>query len=182
VACSTGDQILLDSNAAVGENFRVAARASLRALRDRVEAEFAFLVADHGCRTRGRFVPGGMELFYWNTAAGVRVSTQAREEFAAHLCPWPEADFPPRIHGHDGRLRRIEWFDALDAVKLVTGRRPKFTTEELFGNDPAVIAAYASALRGPCQPLLHGDQSLWPRLRRQRTARIARNERAVRGI
>jgi hypothetical protein len=144
-----------------------------RELRDRVEAAFDFLVSDHNCRKRGRFIVGGMEIFYWNGTTGVRASVQSREEFVVHLCPLPEGGFPPRADEPYASQRRVEWFDAFDVVKLVTGRRPQFTVQQLYGNDPAVIAAYSSALEGPCRPLLVGDEGLWARLRRQRTARIA---------
>lgn len=134
---------------------------------------FNFLVADFACRKRGRFIAGGMEIFYWNMTTGVRASAQHREEFVVHLCPLPEGGFPPRADEHHASRRRIEWFDAFDAVKLVTGRRPRFDTQQLYGNDLVVIAAYSSALRDPCRPLLLGDEGLWARLRRQRRARIA---------
>jgi hypothetical protein len=144
-----------------------------RDLRDRVESAFDFLVAQHNCCKRGRFIPGGMEVFYWNATTGVRASVQTREEFAVHLCPLPEAGFPPRTDEPYVSLRRVEWFDAFDAVKLIGGQRPQFSTQQLYGNDPTVIAAYSSALKGPCRQLLNGDEGLWSRLRRQRTARIA---------
>src|SRR5262249_46846155 len=114
-----------------------------------------------------------MEVLYWNATTGVRASVHTREEFAVHLCPLPEGGFPPRADDPYVSLRRVEWFDAFDAVKLITGRRPQFSTQQLYGNDPAVIAAYSSALKGPCRPLLNGDEGLCARLRRQRTARIA---------
>jgi hypothetical protein len=151
-----------------------------RELRDRVEAAFDFLVKDHNCRKRGRFVAGGMEIFYWNATTGIRASVQSREEFVVELCPLPEGSFPPRADERYASRRRIEWFDAFDVVKLVTGRRPRFTAQQLYGNDPAVIAAYSSALKGPCWPLLVGDEGLWARLRRQRTARIAHPARRTR--
>lgn len=90
-----------------------------------------------------------------------------------HLCPLPEAGFPPYADEGYASERRIEWFDAFDAVKLVTGRRPRFDAQQLYGNDQTVIAAYSSALRDSCRPLLLDDGGLWARLRRQRTARIA---------
>jgi hypothetical protein len=148
-----------------------------RELRDRVEAALDFLVTDHNCRKRGRFIAGGMEIFYWNATTGVRASIETREEFVVHLCPLPEGRFPPPANEHYASRRRIEWFDAFDVVALVTGRRPRFTAEQLYGNDPAVVTAYSSALSGPCRPLLVGDEGLWARLRRQRTARIAYRER-----
>jgi hypothetical protein len=144
-----------------------------RELRDRVEAAFDFLVTDHKCRKRGRFVAGGLEIFYWNQTTGVRASVQTRAEFIVHLCPLPEGGFPPRADEHYASRRRIEWFDAFDVVKLATGRRPQFSAQQLYGNDPAVIGAYSSTLKGPCQPLLAGNEGQWARLRRQRTARIA---------
>ncbi|MEV6810856.1 hypothetical protein [Micromonospora sp. NPDC051296] len=109
-----------------------------------------------------------MEIFYWNETTGVRASVQAREEFVVHLCPLPDEGFPPRADKRHGSRRHIEWFDAFDVVALVTGRRPRFAGQQLFGNDPAVVAAYSSALRGPCQPLLLGDEGLWERLRTAR--------------
>ncbi|MEE6259110.1 hypothetical protein [Plantactinospora sonchi] len=142
-----------------------------RELRTRCEAEFDFLVVEHGCRRRGRFCRGGFEIFYWNRTTGVRVTVEFREEFVVHLCPLPEGRFPPRVDEHGGR-RRIEWYDAFDAVKLVTKRRPRFDQRQLFENHPAVIAAYADALRGPCQSLLRGEEEMWARLRRQIRARI----------
>jgi hypothetical protein len=151
-----------------------------RELRDRVEAGFDFLVSDHDCRKRGRFIAGGMEIFYWNATTGIRTSVQAREEFVVHLCPLPDGGFPPRADEPYASRRRIEWFDAFDVVELVTGQRPQFTTEQLYGNDPAVIAGYTSALKGPCQPLLVGDDRLWAGLRRQRMARIAHRSGRIR--
>ena len=35
------------------------------------------------------------------------------------------------------------------------------------------VFAYADALRGPCRPMLDGETAMWPRLRKQREARIA---------
>lgn len=144
-----------------------------RELRHRVEAVFDFLVTDHRCRRRGRFIAGGMEIFFWNSTTGVRASVQTREEFAVHLCALPEGSFPPRSDEHYASRRRIEWFDAFDVVKLVTGRRPQFNPQQLYGNDPLVIIAYADALKGPCRPLLQGEASMWARLRRQQAARFA---------
>lgn len=114
-----------------------------------------------------------MEIFYWNATTGVRASVQTREEFVVHLCPLPDGGFPPPADEHYASRGRIEWFDAFDMVTLAIGRRPRFTARQLYGNDPAVVMAYSSALRGACQPLLVGDESLWARLRRQRAARIA---------
>ncbi|MFY1686910.1 hypothetical protein [Plantactinospora sp. WMMB782] len=142
-----------------------------RELRARCEAEFDFLVVEYGCRRRGRFCSGGFEIFYWNGTTGVRVKVEYREEFTVLLCPLPEGRFPPRIGEYD-RQPRIEWHDAFDVVKLVTGRRPRFDRRQLYGNHPAVIAAYADALRGPGQALLRGEAELWARLRRQIRARI----------
>jgi hypothetical protein len=86
--------------------------------------------------------------------------------------------FPPRVDDYVAN-RKIEWFDAWDVERLVTGRRlwTRFSSEQLYGPDLAVIAAYAEALRGPCRPLLSGDAAMWERLRRQRRARIASNLR-----
>jgi hypothetical protein len=143
-----------------------------RELRGRIEAAFDFLVTDHRCRKRGRFIAGGMEIFYWNATTGVRASVQTREEFVVHLCPLPEGGFPPSADEPYTSQRRNEWFDAFEVLELVTGRRPQFNVQQLYGNDPVVIAAYSSALQGPCQPLLLGDEGLWARLRRRRTARV----------
>lgn len=122
-----------------------------------------------------------MEVFYWNATTGVRASAQPREEFAVHLCPLPEEGFPPpRLSMRDADRRYIEWFDAFDVVKLVTGRRPRFDVRELCGKDPVVIVAYADALRSPCRSLPQGETSMWTRLRRQRTARIAYRLRPAR--
>lgn len=147
-----------------------------RELRTRCETEFDFLVAEHGCRRRSRFHPGGFEIFYWNRTTGVRVRVEPREEFVVHLCPLPEGRFPPRADEY-GASRRIEWYDAFDMVELATGRRPRFDPGQLYGNDPAVITAYADALRGPCRSLLCGEDAVWVPLRRQRRARIASWER-----
>jgi hypothetical protein len=161
------------SMAAATKNHGMTVRPGQRELRARVEAAFDFLTVEHDCRKRGRFVPGGMEILYWNTTTGIRVSVQAREEFVAHLCPLSRGGFPPGSDRSGADRSRIEWFDAFDAVKLVTGRRPRLNSQQLYGNDPAIIAAYASAIQGPCWPLLSVDNQLWTRLRRQRTARIA---------
>jgi hypothetical protein len=97
---------------------------------------------------------------------------QYRDPFTVDVCPLPEGRFPPRIDEYGAR-QRIEWYDVFDALKLLIGRRPRFDVRQLYGNDPVVIAAYADALRGPCQSLLHGDAVAWNRLRRQRRARLA---------
>ena len=144
----------------------------LRELRSLCERQFDSLVSEHGCRRRGRFIAGGFEVFYWNAITGVRVLVQSRDPFTVDLCPMPAAKFPPRP-GEYGARRRIEWYDAFDVVTLVSGRRPQFTPRELYGHDPVVIAAYADAVHGPCQSLLHGDPTLWARLRAQREARVA---------
>jgi hypothetical protein len=143
-----------------------------RELRALCESQFDFLISDHGCKRRGRFISGGLEVFYWNAVTGVRVLVQYRDPFTVDVCPMPERRFPPRPEEYGAR-QRIEWFDSFDVVKLVTGRRPRFSTRQLYGSDPEVIAAYADAIRGPCEPLLSGDPVLWSRLRRQRRARIA---------
>ena len=149
--------------------------------RARIEAALDFLVTDFGCRKRGRFIrSGGVEVFYWNAAAGVRAHVESREEFTVQLCPMPDVPFPPRVDDYLAN-RKIEWFDAWDVERLVTGRRlwKRFGVEQRYGTDEAVIAAYAEALRGSCHPLLGGDPALWERLRRQRRARIASNLRRI---
>jgi hypothetical protein len=120
----------------------------------------------------------GSSLAAWRSSSGTRPRVYECQSRLARSLWWicarlPEGRFPPRVDESYVLRRRIEWIDAFDVVKLFTGRRPRFTAQQLYGNDPAVIAAYSTALRGPCQPLLVGDESLWARLRRQRTARIA---------
>jgi hypothetical protein len=138
-----------------------------RELRAHCESQFDFLVSEHSCRRRGRFISGGWEVFYWNSVAGVRILVQYRDPFTVDLCPIPEGRFPPRADEFGAR-QRIEWFDAFDVVTLVSGRSPQFTDRQLYGNDPAVIADYAEAVRGPCQSLLRGDPALWAKVRAQR--------------
>ncbi|MFC6020309.1 hypothetical protein ACFP2T_29580 [Plantactinospora solaniradicis] len=153
-----------------------------RDLRARCEATFDFLVGEHDCRKRGRFIPQGLEVFYWNTTTGVRVLTMNRDPFTVDLCVLPEGGFPPRKDEY-GAGRRIQWFDAFQAVKLVTGERPRFSDNQLYGNDQAVLDAYADALRGPCRPLLRStDDPLWARLERQLNGVIAVNKRRVAAI
>ena len=150
-----------------------------RERRGRIEAAFDFLVSGYRCRKRGRFIrSGGVEVFYWNVTTGVKAYVESREEFTVHLCPLPEAPFPPRVDDYLAD-QRIEWFDAWDVERLVTGRRlwRRFSAQQLFGTDSTVIGAYAEALSGACDPLLRGDPALWERLRRQRRARIAANRR-----
>ena len=142
-----------------------------RQLRSLCEVQFDFLVSGHHCRRRGRFVSAGLEI-YWNATTGVRILVQYRDPFTVDVCPLREGRFPPRVDEYGGH-QRIEWYDVFDALKLLTGRRPRFDVRQLYGNDPVVIAAYADALRGPCQSLLHGDAVTWDRLRRQRRARLA---------
>jgi hypothetical protein len=150
-----------------------------RERRARIEAAFDFLVTDSGCRKRGRFIrSGGTEVFYWNATTGVRAYVESREEFTVQLCPMPHAPFPPRVDDYRAN-QKIEWFDAWDVERLVTGHQlwKRFSAEQRYGTDPAVVAAYAEALRGPCRPLLGGDPELWGRLRRQRETRMAFNRR-----
>ncbi|MBE1492281.1 hypothetical protein [Plantactinospora soyae] len=138
-----------------------------RELRERCEATFDFLVSEHDCRKRGRFISQGIEVFYWNATTGVSVSAVYRDPFSVDLCVLPEDGFPPRKDEYGARLR-IDWFDAFYVVTLVTGKRPKFSQEQVYGNDQAVLDAYADALRGPCRPLLHdAEDPLWARLGRQ---------------
>lgn len=153
------------SVASAGHAIDMTAYPWQRELRTRCEAEFDFLVRTHGCRRRGRFCDGGFEIFYWNTTTGVRVKVEPRDEFAVDLCPLPEGRFPPRTDEYGGR-RRIDWYHAFYAVKLLTGHRPRFDRRQLYENHPTVITAFADALRGPCQPLLRGDEEMWVRLRR----------------
>jgi hypothetical protein len=157
----------------------VAVHPWMRELRIRCEAQFDFLTAEYGCRRRGRFTSGGFEIYYWNPIVGVRVLVSYRDPFTVDLCAIPEGTFPPRPHEYGARPR-IEWYDAFDVVKLVTGRRPRFTDRQLYGNDLVVIAAYVDALRGPCRSLLQGDMAMWARLCRQRAARIAYSSRRAR--
>jgi hypothetical protein len=90
-----------------------------------------------------------------------------RDPFMVDLCVLPEDGFPPRKDEYDARSR-IRWFDAFQAVQLVTGERPRFSDTQRYRNDQAVLDAYADALRGPCRPLLHStDDPLWVRLERQ---------------
>jgi hypothetical protein len=153
------------------EDGDVAVQLWMRELRIRCEIQFV-LTAEYGCQRRGRFTSGGLEIYYWNPIVGVRVLVSYRDPFTVDLCPIPEGTFPPGPHEYGAR-QRIEWYDAFDVVRLVTGRRPRFTDRQLYGNDPVVITAYADALRGPCRSLLRGDTAMWARLRRQRAARIA---------
>lgn len=152
-----------------------------RERRARIEAALDFLLSEFGCRKLRRFIrSGGVEVFYWNVTTGVRAYVESREEFTVQLCPMPDLPFPPRFDNYGGQpedrvVRRLGRREVGDRSQVWT----QFSSEQRYGPDQAVIAAYAVALEGPCRPLLAGDAALWERLRRQRRARTASNVRRL---
>jgi len=64
-----------------------------RQLRSLCEIQFDFLVSDHHCRRRGRFISGGLEVFYWNATTGVRILVQYRDPFTVDVCRCPKVGF-----------------------------------------------------------------------------------------
>lgn len=132
-----------------------------RQQRDMIEGYLDFLIAEHGCRMRGRGIAGGVEVFYWNKVAGVWVITQTREEFRLSICPLPEGKFPPAVDDHT--RRDITWVDPFAVIRSATGRRPHFSHDQWCGNGPQVVAAYADALRDHCLPLLQSSKA-WAEL------------------
>jgi hypothetical protein len=142
-------------------------RDPIKESRAHCEHAFAFIGQEYGCKQRARYLPSGYELYYWNTTTAVRLVYFLRDPLFEYIGPRPEGPFPPGKEEYGARTR-IEWFELLDIVEVVTSRRPAFDDEVRYAiPGMALVEQYADWTRQYCDGLLRGDFAMLGELRRR---------------
>jgi hypothetical protein len=147
-------------------------RDPIKESRAHCEHAFAFLCDEYGCKQRARYLPSGYELYYWNATTAVRLDYFLRDPLFGYIGPRPVGPFPPGKEDDVAR-NRIEWFELLDIVAVVTSRRPTFDDEVRYAiPSVALVEQYADWTRQYCDGLLRGDFAMIGELSRRLKARI----------
>jgi hypothetical protein len=147
-------------------------REPIKESRTHCQHAFAFLSDEYGCKQRARYLPSGYELCYWNATTAVRLDYFLRDPLFEYIGPRPEGAFPPAKEDYVAR-NRIELFELLDIVEMVTSRRPTFDDEVRYAiPSMALVEQYADWTRQYCDGLLDGDFAMLGELRRRLRARI----------